>query len=232
MLKGVMSNTHCYLIVGCGHFGSRAVEKLIRKNSHPKITVVDRDEKAIQKISSLPVEAKVGEGVSYLHQSLLESSFDYIIPAVPFHLAFEFLLLTLKPFGAKREKVPSLSGLPNPMKGKTGDLYTSLANFLCPEDCPEPAQYCSITKLRRPKPLYQILDDIIGPFESRVVRSQQLAPGVGGVRPGALLDLLQNIKKRMEPHRTILISTSCRCHGVISALSFSPNKKSRTTINL
>jgi hypothetical protein len=33
----------------------------------------------------------------------------------------------------------------------------------------------------------------------------------------------------MEPPRTILISTSCRCHGVTSALSFSPNKKSRAT---
>ena len=31
--------------------------------------------------------------------------------------------------GVKRRKVPTLSGLPNPMIGKTGDLYTSLANF-------------------------------------------------------------------------------------------------------
>lgn len=225
MLRGVMSNTHRYLIIGCGHFGRRAVEKLIRKNSHPKITVVDRDEKAIQKVSSLPVEAKVSEGVSCLHQSLLESSFDYIIPAVPFHLAFEYILSQLKSLGGKRRKVPPLSGLPNPMKGKTGDLYTSLANFLCPEECPEPAHYCTVTKQRRPKPLYQILDGVKGPFESKVIRSQQLAPGVGGVRPAALLDLLDNIKKRMDPYRTILISTSCRCHGVTSALSFSTNKK-------
>jgi hypothetical protein len=115
------------------------------------------------------------------------------------------------------------------MKGKTGDLYTSLANFLCPEECPEPAQYCTVTKQRRPKPLYQILEGIKAPFESKVIRSQQLGPGVGGYRPAALLDLLENIKKRMEPPRTILISTSCRCHGVTSALSFSPNKKSRAT---
>jgi hypothetical protein len=106
------------------------------------------------------------------------------------------------------------------MTGKTGDLYTSLADFICSEDCPEPAQYCTITKKRRPKPLYQILEDIEGAFESKVIRSLQLAPGVGGFKPEALLDLLENIKKRMEPHRSMLISTASRCHGVTSALSF------------
>jgi hypothetical protein len=68
-----------------------------------------------------------------------------------------------------------------------------------------------------------------GHFESRVIRSRQLAPGVGGYSPEALLDLFENIKKRMEPGRTILISTSCRCHSVTSALSSSQNKKSRAT---
>jgi hypothetical protein len=106
------------------------------------------------------------------------------------------------------------------MMGKTGDLYTSLANFRCSEDCPEPAQYCTITRKRRLKPLYQILNDLKGPFESRVIRSHQLTLGVGGFKPEALLDLLENIKKRAKPHRSILISTASRCHGVTSALSF------------
>lgn len=65
---------------------------------------------------------------------------------IPIYLAFEFLLSKLKPLGAKIGKVPSLPGLPNSMMGKKGDLYTSLANFFCPEDCPEPAQYCTATK--------------------------------------------------------------------------------------
>jgi hypothetical protein len=50
---------------------------------------------------------------------------DYIIPAVPFHLAFDFPLSKLKLFGAKRDEVPFLPGLPNPMREKTGDLYNS-----------------------------------------------------------------------------------------------------------
>ncbi len=218
------------LIVGCGHFGSRAAEKLLQKNPRPKIIVVDRSKKAFKRISRLPVELEVCEGTLCLEKLLLgRRMVDYIIPSVPFHLAFEFILSQLEPWGAKRAKVPPLSSLPNSMIGKTGDLYTSLASFLCPEDCPEPAQFCTITKQRRAAPLYQILEDLKGPFESRVIRSRQLAPGVGGYSPTVLSDLFEIIKKRMEPHRTILISTSCRCHGVTSALSFSPNKKSRAS---
>ena len=223
-------NPPTYLIIGCGHFGRRAAERLLQKNPRPKIIIVDQNKEALQEVSHLPVESAVCEGTLYLKQYLSRGrKTDHIVPAVPFHLAFEYILSRLKSLGGKRKKVPLLSGLPNPIKGKTGDLYTSLASFLCPENCPEPGQYCTVTKQRRPKPLYQILEGIKAPFESKVIRSQQLGPGVGGYRPAALLGLLENTKKRMEPHRTILISTSCRCHGVTSALSFSPNKKSRAT---
>jgi hypothetical protein len=214
-------NPPSYLIIGCGHFGSQAAEKLLRKDRHARITLVDKDQKAIQKISSLPVESIVGEGISSLRQCLIKGQpIDYIVPAVPLHLAFEFLWSTLKSHDAKKGKVPPFSGLPNAMIGKTGDLYTSLANFLCPDDCLEPSQYCTVTGKRRPKPLYRILMDICGPFESRVIRSQQLGPGVGGFKPEVLIDLVRDTKKRRDTHRLILISTACRCHGVTSALSF------------
>jgi len=214
-------NPHAYLIIGCGRFGSRAANKLFQKDPRSKIIVVDESKKALQKISHLPVETEVRDGVSYLDQFFSKVlKIDYVIPAVPFHFAFEFIFSQLKPLGGKRRKVPTLSGLPNPMKGKTGDLYTSLANFLCSEDCPEPAHYCTITKKRRSTPLYRILNNLKGPFESKVVRSQQLAPGVGGFRPRAMINLLEDIKEKKDPGRIILISTASRCHGVTSALSF------------
>lgn len=226
----MLENPRIYLIIGCGRFGSRAAERLLQKNPRPKIIVVDRSKKALKKVSHLPVESEVREGTLYLKQFLSKGrKADYIIPSVPFHLAFQFILSQSKPWGGKRAEVPPLSGLPNPVIGKTGDLYTSLATFLCPEDCPEPAQYCTITKQRRLKPLYRILEDMKEHFESSVIRSRQLAPGVGGYSPEALSELFESIKKRMEPRRTILISTSCRCHSVTSGLSFSPNKKPRAT---
>lgn len=208
-----------YLIIGCGHFGSRAVEKLFQKNPRSKIIVVDRYKKPLQKVSRFPVEIVISEGVSYLEQFLSHGrKTDYIIPAVPLHLAFEFILAQLKPFGVKRKRIPPIPGLPNPVIGKTGDLYTSFADFLCSEDCPEPARYCTVTGIRHKDPLYQIFRDLKGPFESKVIRSDPLAPGVGGFQPKGLLDLLEWIKNNLG--QLFLISTASRCHGVTSALSF------------
>jgi len=209
------------LIIGCGHFGSRAVEILLEKYPRSKIVVVDRHKKEFKKISQLPVETKIGDGVTYLKQFLSESGkVDYIIPAVPFHLAFEWILSQLKPLGGKREKVPDITGLPNPMRGKERDLYASFADFLCPEDCPEPPRHCTVTREKRGKSLYKILEDLRGPFESKVIRSKQLGLGVGGYLSEDLLETVREIKKAGASDRLILISTACRCHAVISALSF------------
>jgi hypothetical protein len=210
-----------YLIIGCGHFGSRAAKKLFQKDLHSKIIVVDKNRRALQKVSHLPIQTEVCDGLSYLSRFLSEDQkVNYIIPAVPFHVAFEFILSQLKSSGAKRGKIPPLSGLPNPLLGKTGDLYTSFADFLCSEDCPEPARYCFATKKARPKALYKILSELEGVFESKVIRSHQLAPGVGGFQPGTLSDTLEDIKRKGKRRRFILISTASRCHGVTSALSF------------
>jgi len=215
-----MDPTSC-LIIGCGHFGSRTAEKLFQKELHSRIIVVDKNKRALQKVSHLPIQTEVCDGIIYLRHFLFESQkADYIIPAVPLHLAFEFILSQLKPMGAKRKRVPSLTGLPNPMRNKRGELYTSLATFLCPEDCPEPAQYCTVTRERRKNPLYKILEDLQGSFESRAIRSQQLGLGIGGYRPEVLSKVLEGIKKRRDSGHLFLVSTACRCHGVTSALSF------------
>ncbi len=210
-----------YLIIGCGHFGSRAAEKLVQKDPDSKIIVVDKSRTALQKISRLSVQTVLSEGLSHLSQVLSEGQrFNYILPAVPFHLAFEFILSQLQFLTAKRGNIPALSGLPNAVIGKTGDLYTSFADFLCSEECPEPAQYCTVTRRKRPKPLYQILSQLKGDFESKMIRSHQLALGVGGFPSKMLLDTLEEIRAKRKRGRLILISTASRCHGVTSALSF------------
>jgi hypothetical protein len=77
-----------------------------------------------------------------------------------------------------------------------------------------------VTRKKREKPLYGILEDLKGSFESRVIISRSLAIGVGGFEPKALLTLLEDIRKKKNPYQPILISTASRCHGVTSALSF------------
>ncbi|MFW6011335.1 MAG: hypothetical protein ACOC8Q_02385, partial [Desulfosalsimonas sp.] len=53
-------------------------------------------------------------------------------------------------------------------------------------------------------------------FEMLVLRSRQLAPGVGGYRPDQLFALHE---KLTETSGNYLIATSCRCHGVVTAVS-------------
>jgi hypothetical protein len=166
------------------------------------------------------VEAVVADGLCYLSQSLQKGQpVDYIIPAVPFHLAFEAVLWQLRPLGAERRPAPVLAGLPNPIAGQTGDLYTSFARLLCPKTCAGPAPYCTVTGERREKPLYQVLGETYASWASYVIHSQQLGLGVGGFPPEALVNLVQEIKARQGKDGFILISTACRCHGVTSALS-------------
>jgi threonine dehydrogenase-like Zn-dependent dehydrogenase len=210
-----------YLVIGCGRFGSQAVQKLLRQNPRSKIVVVDIREKAFRAISSFPAEAIVDDGTAYLGRALSKGEkIDYIIPAVPFHLAFEFILSQSSPLGARRAEIPPLHGLPNLMVGERGDVYSSLADFLCPGDCPEPPGYCTVTRKKRPRPLYNILADLDGPFETQVIRSRQLGPGVGGLDVKELLSVAEDVKKGRPAGHLILISTACRCHGVTSALMF------------
>ncbi len=211
-----------YLIVGCGHFGRRAVHALAQGDPRSKIWVIDREEEPLRNVSHGAVETLLGDAVRRLDQLLSANlSVDYIIPAVPCHLAFEYFLWKLKPRGASRGDVPPLEGLPHVMRGKTGDVYASVADFLCPEDCQEPAR-CTVTGRRRGRPLYKVLAGLSGSFDVRVIRSHQLAPGVGGFRTSDLLGLLVDLEEGAASDRSgrpFLISTACRCHGVISALT-------------
>lgn len=65
-------NSPTYLIVGCGYFGSRAAEKLLRKDPKPKIIVVDRNKEAVKKVSNLPAETFTGDGLVYLEEFFSE----------------------------------------------------------------------------------------------------------------------------------------------------------------
>jgi hypothetical protein len=210
-----------YLILGGGHFGRLAAERLLEQDLQSNILVVDRQPKPLEAFNSSPVQVSLGDGISELDRLLNTGHlFDYLVPAVPFHVAFEYLLFKLKPLGAKRAEVPSFPNLPNGLLGKNGDLYSSFADFLCPEDCAEPPLYCTVTGKRRENPLYQILMGVFRSYESRVIQSQQLAPSVGGFPPRILGDLLEDLRTLAMLGQPILISTACRCHGVTSAFSF------------
>jgi hypothetical protein len=208
-----------YWIIGAGRFGARAAERLYRKRPEAQFIIVDEDLEALRRLRHLPVEKVCQEGASYLQAHLeTDPAPAWIIPAVPIHLAFEWVRLQTSD-RARIDVVPVpseiASMLPNPVRGPEGQLYVSYADFPCPDYCSEPFEKCTVTGKPRKGLLYKTLEEIL--YEdaiSVVIRSHQLAPGVGGYGPEVLKESLGKIS---QGKGLVLYSTACLCHGVVHA---------------
>jgi hypothetical protein len=208
------------IIIGAGHFGQRAAA-LMNSTPHTSLWIVDRDVTKLKKIGNIGAKRIAEDGVHFLakHCSNLAPS-TFIIPAVPVHLAFEWLKTYREENGAV-EQIPVPKSvalrLPHTWNGSEGSMLVSYAGFRCPEDCPEPANRCTVTGKKRGTPLYRLLAQLEPRgFGVHVIRSRQLAPGVGGYR---VMDLKELVRKVSEGRKgKWLVATACKCHGVVSAL--------------
>jgi hypothetical protein len=211
-----------YLILGAGKFGGLALERLARQDAAASLLVVDRDPAAL----ALRAGGVRGcnfvqaEAIAFLVQHLgAGSGWDWIIPMVPVHVAYQWLMAgPLAGGNWEPMAVPeALAGLtPEARRGPRGELFLSRARFRCPDDCAEP-EVCPVTGEPRDPALHQELASLpLAGYELRVIPSQQLAPGVGGYPPRRLLDLARDLAALRG---RVLIATACRCHGVIHGLS-------------
>ena len=211
-----------YLILGAGTFGRLALERLARQDAAARFVVVDRDPMALaMRADGVPGRMLVPvEAVAFLVQHLRgDGRWDWIIPMVPVHVAFHWLIAgPLAGSAWQPAAVPeALAGLiPGAQRGPQGELYLSRAQHRCPDDCAEP-EVCPVTGESRDLPLYQELASLhLAGYEIRVIPSMQLAPGVGGYPPWRLLDLARDMGALKG---NVLIATACRCHGVIHGLA-------------
>ena len=206
-------------IIGVGHFGTIAFQRLSQDVKDRHFVLVDPLEEHLLKCKSPTATLEVSDGMDFCEKHLKKGRQpDWIIPALPVHLAAEWILLHLGPKRLRRIPIPAeLEVLvPNPMRGPEGNLYVSHADFRCPADCDEPRDICTVTQDIRHQNMFELLEDIdIGPFKPLTIRSHQLGPGIGGYRPEKLFDLMENVDQDQGP---ILLSTACRCHGVITGL--------------
>jgi hypothetical protein len=210
-----------YLILGAGKFGRLAINRLARQDAAASFVVVDRDPAALMMaLDGVPGLTPVAsEAIAFLVQHVRgDGRWDWIVPMVPVHVAFHWLLAgplagsAWQPAAAP-EAVAGL--IPGARRGPHGELYLSRARHLCPDDCAEPVA-CPITGEARDLPLHQELASLhLAGYEIRVIASRQLAPGVGGYSPGRLLDLARDMGTLKG---NVLIATACRCHGVIQGL--------------
>ena len=210
-------------IIGGGRFGLQAAQKLLQKKPATDITVIEQDANICNQLKKQPFKSVCMDGITYLSENLKASDGpDWIVPAIPVHVAYEWIRIKLTgrylfeplavPEGVART-------LPNTVQGAGGECYISNADFICPEDCPEPYETCTHTGKPRLRILHRALKAIQhNNFYSIVIKSRQLGRGIGGYSPEALFKALNEI---MISDTFILLSTACRCHGVMHAFKIS-----------
>lgn len=157
----------------------------------------------------------------------------YLIPVVPIHVMHFFLKKYLKQYvkeiDINEAQVPPILSKPKELyifQADPSNVYLSYADKdqICPDNCMGPADYCPFHK--KPKPI-TVTDFCKESFPSSFhfnFESAQLAPGIGGL-PNQLIftqteRLMESCSTLHEATElTLLISTTCNCHGVISAFS-------------
>ena len=213
-----------YWIIGGGYFGQRSAHSIRQKEADSNILLIDEQSSICKQMERQGFETVCMEGIRYLETHLVDRNHpDWIIPAIPVHVAYEWLKSKL----VKRFVVTPIpisnqlkAKLPNPIQSESDGLYVSNADFICPENCSEPDEICTYTGQPRPRILNDFLMKLqYDDFRSVIICSQQLHPGVGGYEPKALYRALTQIEKSRNQ---ILLATACRCHGVLDAFRLSP----------
>jgi hypothetical protein len=206
-------------IIGVGQFGLLAFQRLSRTNKDRHFVLVDPVEKNLLPCQDANSTLEQADGVDFLNRRLqMGTAPDWIIPALPIHLAAEWFLVRLGPERLRRITLPPEIDplLPNTMRGSDGNMYVSHADFRCPDDCAEPGDVCTVTGQRREQNMFEILGGIqLTPFKPLAIRSHQLGPGIGGYRSEQLFEMLAKVE---EAKGALLVSTACRCHGVVTGL--------------
>jgi len=210
-------------VLGGGQFGQRAVDLLRKAAPAATLVVIDR-----QPPGDLPadVECVRADGVAWLVEHFFpQTRVGKIIPAIPRHLAAEWLKRKLAEEGADvcALDIPEdlLLRFPHPMRLSPGQVVMSHADFICPPNCAEPDELCSYTRRPRPTPLYRLLETLdCGSFTPLIVRSRQFAAGVGGFFPEDLWQLLA--RARSLPGTPLLVGSACKCHGIVDGFCHQP----------
>lgn len=218
------TTTELIWILGGGQFGWHAVSMLQKNSPGASIILVEKE-----RIAEPPkhVTCVLEDGVTWLTRNLTaDAKVSKIVPAIPLHLAAEWLKHVFADNGISCQPadIPDelLDHFPHPFRQSPSQAVLSHADFICPSHCREPEEICTHTGKKRPQSLYELIENMeYPPFTSLVVRSRQFAPGVGGFFPEDLWNVYQHSKS--IPNTPLLIGTACKCHGIIDGLVIGDN---------
>jgi hypothetical protein len=207
-----------FWIIGGGRFGLRAAEALVLRDG-AEVVVVDPNPDRCRELAERGFRTVCTDGVGFLVDRLTRPDRRlWIVAAAPVHVAFLWLRARLSET-ARVEAVPVpeeiARRLPNPAAGRGGEVLASNADFLCPPDCVEAGRICPATGRMRPRNMHAFIRRLAAEnVKILVVRSFQLAAGVGGLRPDDLFSVLAEARSAKG---TVLFATACKCHAIASA---------------
>ncbi len=206
-------------IIGAGRFGTLALERLSQRHKEWKFVLVDKVKGKLDAVKGKNITIVHSDGIRFLKENLkFDAEVSWIVPSLPIHLAYEWLFEQIGHGNLVKIQLSSDIDalLPNPIHGADGNVYVSNANFLCPDNCSEPENMCTVTRLPRKQDMFTRLELLhYKEYTPVVLRSMQLGPGIGGYSPEQLFSFLNRAEKTKKP---LLVCTACRCHGVITAL--------------
>ena len=126
-----------YWILGAGRFGSLAITRILERKGPQHLIVVDREARSLKSLRVEAVEIFKEDAIEFLskHPGFGD---EWIVPAIPVHVAFAWLCRQLAP-GGRVNPIPAPSiidhQVPNPLRDRMGGICTSIAAFCCPDDC-------------------------------------------------------------------------------------------------
>ncbi len=156
----------------------------------------------------------------------------YLVPTAPIHVIFEIIkvfinknfpnidLTQIKPQSSfKKPDEMFIFSFDNP------EIYISYADWdeKCPDNCPSPLGYCPIHKRKKPITVSDFLEQQLLRNNYFGFNSTQIGPGYGGIEGKLIKNQFDKLSTFIEHNSNnlpieILISTTCNCHGVLSAL--------------
>ena len=207
-----------FWIIGAGRFGQMAAERITRHICGATITVVDKQHFTMKGDGITLIR---DDGIKWLRANLnRDAPVDMIVPAIPVHVTAEWLKLKImKLYDIKTVKILDswLSQMPHALPGAIGQAFVSHADFICPDNCPEPEKICTHTGKPRPMDLFRLMGQLdIDNVLPIVIRSHQLLHGVGGIYPVDLMSAVDTVCQNIQ--RPLMIVTACRCHGVVDCI--------------
>jgi hypothetical protein len=202
-----------FIIIGFGKFGRIAFDRLKNLSTSGTFVIVDPQISVGEFSRDKQTQWIRESGPEFLLEHDQLHDMDIVIPVAPFNVAAAFICAANR--GVRNAKIPKGLGehFQNALLVDKSNLCVSYADFLCPDDCEE-GETCTVTGQIR-QPMFELIERlIVSDFTVLTLRSFQLAPGVGGYTLLSLRSLLDAIASG----HNFLIATSCRCHGIITAI--------------